>query len=105
MGTPAVCLESSETTKPKGAHHGSGHPLTDTWPFLSAGFTGFGVMGSNKRSFRGASGNPSARESLGEGQADYESTETWTDFLTGLSQWRLTEPQMGPSDAHGGEPS
>ena len=42
------------------------------------------------------------REVVGFKAYPNESTETWTDFLSGLRQRGLTDPRMIISDAHGG---
>ena len=85
-------------------------PLTDSYPFLTVDATYFKVRENHRVTARAlmtafAVNSKGLREVVGFKAYPNESTETWTDFLTGLSQWRLTEPQMGPSDAHGGEPS
>ena len=82
-------------------------PLTDSYPFLTVDATYFKVRENHRVTARAlmiafAVNSKGLREVVGFKAYPNESTETWTDFLSGLRQRGLTDPRMIISDAHGG---
>ena len=82
-------------------------PLTDSCPFLTVDATYFKVRENHRVTARAlmtafAVNSKGLREVVGFKAYPNESTETWTDFLSGLRQRGLTDPRVIISDAHGG---
>ena len=82
-------------------------PLTDSYPFLTVDATYFKVRENHRVTARAlmiayAVNSKGLREVVGLKAYPNESTEIWTDFLSGLSQRGLTDPRMIISDAHVG---
>ena len=82
-------------------------PLTDSYPFLTVDATYFKVRENHRVTARAlmtafAVNSRGLLEVVGFKAYPNESTETWTDFLSGLRQRGLTDPRMIISDAHGG---
>ena len=81
--------------------------LTDSYPFLTVDATYFKVRENHRVTARAlmtafAVNSRGLLEVVGFKAYPNESTETWTDFLSGLRQRGLTDPRMIISDAHGG---
>ena len=74
-------------------------PLTDSYPFLTVDATYFKVRENHRVTARAlmiayAVNSKGLREVVGFKAYPNESTETWTDFLSGLRQRGLTDPRM-----------